>query len=217
MKMCNSLHPPDAPLFADVGRIFVLSMGNHLESCREDVRKLYNIFNKLKITSYLFIFDCNPKEQLMKYVQDKTFTEKDLLIVHYSGHGKLVGKQINGKMEMLSTWLSYDMKTNICSNDIDIILSYLRCKIFLLSDSCHSGRFGDFYTAFHMLFIGSSSLTDQSKDFNKTGVLVNLLAFILSKTDLQYLTFSSLQNDIKEFYTENKIIIKPVLKYIIKN
>ena len=98
-------------MFSDVDKIFALSMGNHLESCREDVIRLEILCRKLN-ANYKSVLNCNPQKEILNFVANNHFSDKDLLIIHYSGHGKLVGKNtINGKMEMISTWICSDMKT----------------------------------------------------------------------------------------------------------
>ena len=112
-------------MFSNVKRIFALLIGNHLESCREDVKRIKEI---LKIECHI-VMNCNPHEELLKFI-NRELLESDLLIIYYSGHGKFLGKNINGKMQILSTWLNGDMSKHIFSSDIEIILSNLKCQIF---------------------------------------------------------------------------------------
>ena len=198
-------------MFSEYEKVFVLSMGNHLQSCMEDVNRLRKLVKNNDKVSFVAAFNCNPQRELEKFIKSNIFSENDLLIVHYSGHGKLVGRTINGKMEMISTWISSDMKTYNYSNDIDTILSNLPCKILLLSDSCHSGRFGDFFTGYDLIFVGSSSITNQSKEYtfdnrNKSGILIH----ILENINLDKLNFSLIQ----EFCKKHKIKVFPVVKHI---
>ena len=205
-------------MFTNINKIFVLSMGNHLDSCREDVKKL-KVLLKNK-GDFVEIYDCNPQEEILRFIKNKKFEYNDLVIIHYSGHGRFVGRQINGKMEMISTWLHANEKTHSYSNDIDFILSSLNCRILLISDSCHSGKFGDFFTGKNpYIFIGSSSITNQSTEYlfknneKKTGALVNLFEYILIKIPrIDKLNLLLLQTHVKKFYEENKIKIKPVIK-----
>ena len=203
-------------MFSDVENIFGISLGNHLESCREDVLRFEKLFHKID-AKYLCLFNCNPQKEIEIFIQDKQLCEKDLLIIHYSGHGKLIGKTINGKMEMISTWLCNDNKTYNFSDDIDHVLSKLPCKILLISDSCHSGRFGDFYTGKNMTFIGSSSITNQSKEYllegrTKCGILINILEYTLERILFHEITFSSMEEFIREFCKKHRIKIRPILK-----
>lgn len=203
-------------MFSDVQNIFGISLGNHLESCREDVLRFEKLFQKID-ANYLCLFNCNPQKEILNFLRDKQLLEKDLLIIHYSGHGKLIGKNINGKMEMISTWLCNNNKTYNFSNDIDHILSSLNCKILLISDSCHSGRFGDHYTGKNLIFVGSSTVTNRSKEYSihgkeKSGILVNILEYMCEKSPFSELTFSNMEEFTKEFCRENKIKIRPILK-----
>lgn len=203
-------------MFSDIDKIFAISMGNHLESCKEDVIRLEILCRKLN-ANYEGVFNCNPQKDILNFIVNKNFSNKDLLIIHYSGHGKLVGKNINGKMEMISTWISNDMKTLNYSNDIDNILSNIKCKILLISDSCHSGRFADFYTGENLIFMGSSTVTNQSKEYSidnkkKCGILINILEYIFVQISLQELTFPLLEEFIREFCIKNKIKIRPIVK-----
>ncbi len=205
-------------MFTGLRRIFALSMGNHMESCREDVKKIQNILMKLKINC-TGVYDCNPQEEILKFVENKNFQLNDLLIIHYSGHGEMVGRKIKDKIELISTWLTADMKYNY-SMEIDAILSNLKCRILLISDSCYSGRFGDFYIGKQkFLYIGSSTIANRSTEYlfhgeKKTGVLVNLFEYILLKEKIQNLSFDSLKEYIEKFFKEKKIKIKPTIKYL---
>jgi hypothetical protein len=195
-------------------KIFVISMGNHLQSCMEDVDRLRNLLNGDKVI-FVSKFNCNPQEEILNFLKNNIISSKDLLIVHYSGHGRLLGKIINGKMEMISTWLCGNMKSYNYSYDIDLILSNLTCKILLISDSCHSGRFGDFYTGNNLIFIGASSITNQSKEYsfnnkNKSGIIINILETI----NLDKLDPLTLQKHIQEFCKKHNMKIQPVFKEI---
>lgn len=207
-------------MFLGIKRVFALLIANHIESCKEDVKNMANLLKNINIKTKEE-YDCNPQTVLLNFIKGKDFCSDDLLIIHYSGHGRIVGRQINDKMEMISTWLSGDGKSNIFSNDIDFILSNVNCRILLISDSCHSGRFGDFYTGkFPYIFIGSSSITNLSKDYSfnkekKTGILINLFEYILEKQDITELTFPLLQKYAIDFYQKYMIKTKPTLKYII--
>ena len=203
-------------MFSDVENIFGISLGNHLESCREDVLRFEKLFNKIN-AKYLCLFNCNPQIEITNFIKNNKILEKDLLVVHYSGHGKLIGKNINGKMEMISTWLCNDNKTHNYSYEIDYILSKLPCKILLISDSCHSGRFGDFYTGKNMTFIGSSTITNQSKEYAlngkiKCGILINILEYTLDHIPFNELNFSSMEEFIREFCKQHRIKIRPIVK-----
>jgi hypothetical protein len=204
-------------MFTGISQVHVLSMGNHLESCKEDVRKMEKIMNGMKIQCKT-VYNCNPQNEIIKFSENKGLKPNDLLIIHYSGHGRVVGRKIINKVEMISTWLCGDEKIHNYSNDIDFILSKLNCRILLISDSCHSGKFGDFYSGKQpYLFIGSSSIINQSTDYsfsneNKSGALVNLFEYILKRIEIKKLTFHLLNEYTQQFYKENNIKIKPVIK-----
>jgi hypothetical protein len=207
-------------MFERVNRIFCLSMGNHLESCKEDVRKMEKIMKSLKIPC-ISIYNCNPQIEIRAFLANRVLGTNDLLIIHYSGHGKVVGRKIGEKVEMISTWLCHDEKINNYSNDVDYILSRLNCRIILISDSCHSGKFGDYYVGkAPYIFIGSSSIVGQSNEYSfpnssdklKSGALVNLFEYILLKIDIKKLTFPLLTEYTQQFYKEHSIKVKPILK-----
>jgi hypothetical protein len=205
-------------MFQKLGKIFAISMGNHMNSCREDVKKMQSILAKLKINC-IGIYDCNPQEEILKFTRNIVFHTNDLLIVHYSGHGDVVGKKIKNKIELISTWKTAEMKNNY-SVDIDNILSNLNCRVLLISDSCYSGRFGDFYTGKQrFLFIGSSTIANRSSEYlfkgeEKTGVLVNFFEYILSKEKPKSLSIKIIKNHVEQFFKEKKIQISPTVKYL---
>ena len=198
-------------------KIYALIMGNFLKSCKEDVSRLKNFLDKYN-SKVVTCTDCFPQKEILKFLHENKISEKDLFLIHFSGHGKNIGRKINGKMQMLSTWVNPD-ESLVSSFNIDKILSNLECKILLTSDSCHSGKFGDFFTGkYPFIFIGSSSIIEISKEYNigskeKTGVLVCLLEFIFDK--LQNITFDELLKISKEFFKKNNIKKNPVIK--IKN
>jgi len=207
-------------MFKNINKIYTISIGNHLSSCKEDVKKMEKIMKQLKIECKTF-YDCNPLYEIQKFIENKKLLLNDLLIIHYSGHGKIVGRKIENKVEMISTWLCSDEKTQNYSNDVDLFLSKLNCQILLISDSCHSGRFGDFYIGITpYVFIGSSSIINQSKEYSftddkkiKSGALINLFEYILTKVkNIENLTFTHLEEYTNNFYKEYNIKIKPVLK-----
>ena len=201
-------------MFKDVKKIYSLLIGNHLESCKKDVE----IFEKIlkKYNSFIKIsFDCNPQNEIVDFLKNKKLEKDDLLIIHYSGHGERIGKRINNKMEMISTWLNSD-ETHTYSFNIDKILSNLNCKIILSSDSCYSGNFGKFYNGNGpFIFIGSSNFFKESDEYKfegkYSGALVNLFKYILSKKSLYELDEQNLKELTKNFYNINKIRLKPVI------
>jgi len=158
--------------------------------------------------------ECFPKEEIIKFIKNKKLSEEDLLLIHFSGHGENIGRKINGKMEMLSSWVNPD-DTLVSSFVIDQILSKINCKILLSSDSCHSGKFGDFFTGESpFLFLGSSSIINVSKEYNinsekTTGILVCLIEQFFKNITIDFKDFVKMSN---AFLSKNKIKIKPVFK-----
>lgn len=169
-------------MFGEIDDIFILSMGNSIPSCKEDVNRLSNIFQSKIIWKK---FDIYPKEEIIKFIHSNNIKKDDLLIIHFSGHGEYVGRKINNKIELISTWVNSD-KTYTYSDEICQILSQLVCKIFLISDACHSGDFAKFYNGnSHFLFISSSGILNESLEYginnkSKSGLLINLLEHIIS-------------------------------------
>ena len=144
-------------MFGKLKNKFGFLIGNHLESCKEDISRMTLFLEKRGFICEKF-FDCYPEEELLKFINKNNFNKNDLLYIHFSGHGKVIGKKINNKIEMISTWVNPDY-TDCYSYNIDNILSSLNCKIILISDSCHSGNFGNFFIGNNSyLFIGSSSI-----------------------------------------------------------
>lgn len=203
-------------MFPQIGKIYALVMGNSMESCKEDVKRMTMLLSKYNGNIKTRI-DCNTYNEIVYFCNSNIFNENDLLIIHYSGHGKNIGKKINNKMEILSAWVNND-KSLTCSYSIDIILSKVNCSKILISDSCHSGNFSNFYKgSFPLLFIGSSSIVSLSNEYTifhkeKTGVLVCLWEYILSKKSLQELTLSDFKETTNYFFNQHKVRVKPVIK-----
>jgi len=203
-------------MFKSDGKIFSLLIGNHLDSCKEDVKKMQNILKKYN-SDIKTCLDCNPKKELLSYLKYRNMQKNDIFILHFSGHGERIGRKIKNKVELVSTWLNID-KTYTYSFEICDILSRLNCKIFLFSDSCHSGNFSNFYNGNNpFIFIGSSKFVNKSDDYkfdNKySGALVNLFEYFITKTDIYNLNINKLKELTYEFYKINKIKIKPVIIY----
>jgi len=203
-------------MLKDVKNVNALLMGNHMESCKEDVLRMTNLLNKFNVNIEKK-FDCYPKKEILKFIKNKKFQKTDLLYIQYSGHGEIVGRKINGKIEMVSCWVNPDGSK--CSGDeIDFILSTLNCKIILVSDSCHSGNFGNFYKGNNpYLFIGSSSIINKSGEYligpSKVGILVSFFEYIFSQIQtINDINFVFIEENIKKFFIKNKIKIKPVIK-----
>lgn len=200
-------------MFSNVKNIYGLLMANEILSAKEDVRIMQKILsgNKIKLC-----FDCNPEKELLNFCNENKLETDDLLIIHYSGHGERKGKKINGKISIVSTWINPD-DSHCYSFNIDYILSRLKCKIILLSDSCYSGNFGNFYYGKSLfLFIGSSSFIETSKEYNieemKTGILIHIFKEI--HENIKTIHILQIQEIIKRKINLYKIKIKPVIKVI---
>lgn len=203
-------------MFNRINKIYCLLMGNHLDSCKRDVILFKEIFKKYS-TSIKLVIDCFPQKELQKYLLEKNFNINDLLIIFYSGHGQRIGKKINGKVEIISTWINPD-GTYVYSYIVDKILSSLNTNIILISDSCYSGSFGHFYQGKGpFIFIGSSNTINRSDDYNfsgePTGALVNLFEYILQKVKISDLNQEIVISLTQDFYKMKKIKIRPVLKF----
>lgn len=203
-------------MFKNVENIYALLIGNSLESCRNDVKRMKKLLNRYNYT-VICSTDSYPEKELLKFLEtygDK-LTANDLFYLHYSGHGKLTGQIINGKMEMVSGWVNPDQSL-VYSWTINRILSDFPCQILLVSDSCHSGGNGDFYTGDSpYVFIGSSSLIEISKEYSargeKTGILTPLLERILAGNSLNTTTTDELLKMARFFFKrcgKNKPVIK---------
>ena len=210
--------------------IYTLLMGNSLDSCIEDIKLMEDILNKLYNSTPKYIikpcFNCYPQRELIIFLNKYShlFKKEDTLYIHYSGHGEVVGKRINNKLEMISTWVNPD-NTHTYSNIIDKIWSRVNCQIILVSDSCHSGEFGKFYTGdAPYLFIGSSSIIDRSYEYiiyhsKKTGCLVGLFEYIIKNKSIDLfngnpIDIKQLKSITRNFFKRNKIKVKPIIKYM---
>jgi len=209
-------------LFNKIDTIHSLLIANTIESCKEDVKIMKSLFLNSKVC-----IDCNTEKEVYNFCNNKKFNKNDLLIIHYSGHGEKIGKKINGKMSIISTWINNDIINNDVtqthSDTIDSILSKLNCQILLISDSCYSGNFGNFYKGnSRLVYIGSSSINHISKEYiinfdKKTGVLACLFEEILKKYKLDEITVSEFINLSEKFFNKNRIKIKPIIKIFDKN
>ena len=198
--------------------IYLLLMGNHMKSCKEDVYRINDIFSKYDNTRVVVSIDCYPEKELITFLNDYEIKERDTFFIHYSGHGDVIGKRINEKMTLISTWINPD-KTYVYSTTIDNILTSIKCnKIYLLSDSCHSGYFGNFYKGkTPLIFIGSSSIINVSNEYNNgNGKPVGILTHLLEKyhKDILYSDPNNIINLIKEIYRKYKITKSPVIKLL---
>lgn len=210
-------------MFVNVERIFVLLMGNELSSCKEDVTRIKALLEKyfshlsLLITIKIDIF---PREEIINFITKlpADLNHRDLIYIHYSGHAISIGKKINNKVDIITAWKS---PTGLLtySNDIDTILSFLNCRILLISDSCYSGGFGKYFQGKNpFCFIGSSSLINLSREYsitnaNKAGAIVNFLESCFSEYKLEEISISLLAKEINKFFKKYKIRHTPVIRY----
>jgi len=206
--------------------IYALLMGNSLESCKEDVKRMENILKEFHSVIEIN-YDCHPMEVMSKFIKKYStyFDSDDILYIHYSGHGRVIGKRIKGKLEMISTWVSSDDRLTY-SYQVDRILSNIKCRIILVSDSCHSGNFGNFYSGKSpYLFIGSSSVINTSTNYKfrrshtKSGILVCLFEYAALFGDLniifQDMDVNKLEDMTFEFLQKHRLKIKPVIQLIL--
>lgn len=199
-------------------KIYCLLMGNSLQSCKNDTIHMEKIFKCYNSDIEIFT-DCFPKKQILDFLNSKKITSKDILLIHFSGHGRLIYKNINNKLQPISNWVNPD-NSLVYSYEIDHILSNLNCKIILISDSCHSEKFGElYYGKTPFLFIGSSKINDVSTEYSnfskeKTGIIVCLLKYIHQNHSLNNLTYSKMMNLINNFFKKKYLKSKPVIKIV---
>ena len=191
-------------------------MGNTIESCKEDVKNMKILLNRYDAKIKICI-DCHTLNEVINMKKSFEPHINDLLIIFYAGHGKMLGKKINNKMEIISTWVNNDNSLTH-SDKIDNILSLINCNKILISDSCHSGNFSNFYKGDSpFLFIGSSSIVSLSNEYiifhnKKTGVLVSLFEYLLVEKSFSDLTLSDFTKKTITFFNHNKIKVKPIVK-----
>lgn len=202
-------------MFKNIENVYALLIGNSLESCRNDVKRMKILLEKCNYT-VIQLTDTYPRDELLKFIKDhgSSLKTNDLFYFHYSGHGKITGQTINGKMEMVSGWMNPDGSL-VHGWEINSILVNIPCQILLVSDSCHSEGFGNYCGDSPYVFIGSSSLIEISKEYSvkgeKTGILTCLLERIISRDSLSTIPTDELLKRAKFLfgrYCKNKPIIK---------
>lgn len=112
---------------------------------------------------------------------------------HYSGHGSQINAVTNGKYNNLNeVILPVDYQTNgyIIDDEIYNIIKNVKCKIFLVFDSCHSGSMCELQWSF--LYSGSSII--KSTNNNKSIANPNIFCFSSCK-DSQ--TCADVYNNVK--------------------
>jgi hypothetical protein len=232
---------------------------SNLDSCKEDVYRMEKLFLQIlknqitfpiKYSDYLLAteksFSAILKNDIELHIVKKfnvyvlaalkdfissipNLCSDDLLYIHYSGHGILVGKKINGKIEMISTWendndhnndKNYnkdEIKKSTYSYEVDFLLSGLKCQIMLVSDSCHSEAFGKFYNGKSpFLFIGSSSIVNLSREYSingkpNAGALTNFFEYCFDHKKLNY-NLDILKKELEGFFRKHGIKHKPIVK-----
>jgi len=204
-------------MFSNVKNIYVLLIGNSLKSCKNDI----DIVEKLLKDDAIFIQkykDVNILKTLSIFFKDLILNKDDLLIIHYSGHGEMLGKKINGKIDIISTWKNMD-GTHVYSSNIDKILSKLDCHIFLLSDSCHSGYFGKYFIGKSpFLFIGSSKGVFPSTQYRKKhtnvyfGALTYIMEYIINNNKFKSINLNEFINLSNKMFRKYKFKSLPVIK-----
>lgn len=153
---------------------------NHLKSCVNDITVLKSIFKsqlKCKDENITVNYNCNPLTVLKQFI--RKIKDDDIVIIHFSGHGDKIGITRSGKTFLVSTWVTNRNK-NISSYDIDKTLEKIKpkCTILLMSDTCKSGRFLNYYQGKNdIYFFGSSTNDLPAKCYNtqsKTGLVALL-------------------------------------------
>ena len=157
---------------------YALLMCNDLKSCKKDVEKLEKMLTGFAITKKIH---CYPKEEIIKFLHSIKITKDDLIYIHYSGHGVKRGKNINGNIKIVSSWINPN-RTVATSDQIDSLLSSVRCNIILTTDCCHSESFGDLYSGTSpFIFIGTSLLGELSRSsITDGGSLINTFEYLIN-------------------------------------
>lgn len=205
-------------MFKNIKNKYALLLGNHLDSAKEDIDRMNKLLTRLNFNCVSF-FNCFPKEEIIKFINNNKLNFDDLLYVHFSGHGNIKGIKVENKMIMISSWVNPDI-SECYSIDIDKILSKINCNIILISDTCHSEKFGEFYTGNKpFLFIGSSSIVMKSYEYNfvslkKTGALTLLFEHMFKIIFLDEITIDNFKKETISFFNKNRIRVKPIIKYL---
>jgi len=213
-------------MFKHSGRKIALLIGNTYKNNSEwvnipsdkDVEKFSELLSSLnfKVTSKI---DVKIIPTLKKFL--KTCKEDDLILIYFSGHGEkpCTSMHLPREIGLCSTWIN-PKGTSVFSYWIDKLLSDVdfKCKLILLSDSCHSGQFLEYYYGInHIQFIGSSS--SMTKSFNHTiknkkyGALTHLFTYLIDIYS-DNVIFNQILEDSKEFRYKHKFLYYMCLKEI---
>lgn len=134
---------------------------NALAGCINDVKCFREVLQqRFGITENIVLTDDNMDAKslmptkanilrVLKEVAQRTKTDGvELVVIQYSGHGTLVPYDPNVHKwcedehveQMNSAWVSQDMGI-LCDNDLRKIINQFSpwCRVFCISDSCHSG------------------------------------------------------------------------------
>ena len=199
-------------MFSKKENKYALLMSNDLKGCQEDVIRLEKIllpFN-FKITTKRI---CYPRIEIENFL--KTVINPDLIYIHYSGHGIKRGKKINNEHKIVTSWLNPN-KTVVNSDDIDRILSEIKCNIILTTDCCHSETFGNYYVGkFPFIFIGTSALSMLSRTYALNGEplhgsLVYLFEYLIKNN--HEISLENINKYNKQYFKENGISSHLIIK-----
>jgi metacaspase-1 len=133
---------------------------NALAGCINDVKRLQAVLQqRFGITDSIVLTDDKTDAKLLptkanilrvlKEVAQRTKTDGvELVVIQYSGHGTLVPynpvihhwSEYEHAEQMNSAWVLQDMNV-LCDNELRHIINQFSpwCRVFCLSDSCHSG------------------------------------------------------------------------------
>jgi hypothetical protein len=156
-------------MFKNNGKKYALLLGNTydntLKSCKSDIYILEKI---LKTENYIIktVCDSYPEKEITDFIRDIKLNEEDLLYVHFSGHGKLYGKKLDGKVRLISSWVNPD-GTLFYSCDLKRIFDSLHIKrIILTCDCCHGETFGEFNGKSEFIFLGTSNISGIARSYS---------------------------------------------------
>lgn len=192
----------------------------NLPSSLEDSKRMKNILIRLGfIDKNIHVeTNCYPEKEIKKFLN--ICKKDDIILIYFSGHGNnLLGSiKLPQDIGLCSSWVNPD-GTNLLSYYIDKLLSQIlfKCKIILISDTCYSGKFIEYYKSKNNIyFIGSSSSISQASSSkinkkNKSGNIVLLFEYLLDK-NTKDIIFNNILKDSENFRKNNKILYYMCLK-----